>query len=369
MFPSAGKLANWLETYADALELNVWTRTTLDPTKSRFEDGKWHVTVLRTLADGTTTTRELAVSHIILATGLSGGLPKLPTPVEGQDSWEGEILHSSQVQSGKVYADKKVLVVGAASSANDLAMDIANHGGHPTILQRSPTFVMSIENGVLRGVKRLAATKMSTEEFDYGVYSVPLPLAKPCYQRFTKFLAYLDRDLLSGLNQVGFKTWGGIDDTGFVFCKLSESLLMAVGIARGGGVYYDTGACRLILDGKINVIPGEIESYIEDKKVTFSDGTSEEFDAVVFATGYTGYKDSVAGLLGEKYAKDLKPIGGFDADGEIAGIARECGIPNVYYSIGALQNARWFGTIIALQVIMEREGILGQRCGCASGLS
>lgn len=135
-------------------------------------------------------------------------------------------------------------------------------------------------------------------------------------------------------------------------------MLTVVGIARGGGVYYDTGACKLIIDGKIKMRQGEITAYGEDNVVQFSDGTSEEYDAVVYATGYTGYKDSVASLLGEQYARHLKPIGGFDEEGEIAGIARECGIPNVFYSIGALQNARWFGKIIAFQVLLGRAGLL-----------
>lgn len=218
-FPSAGKLANWLEVYAEALELNVWVRTTLDPSKSCFEDGKWHVTVTRSFAGGTSITRDLVVSHIILATGLSGGLAKLPHPVPGQDAWARKIAHSTQVHNGKEYAGKKVLVVGAASSANDLAMDIANHGGYPTLLQRSPTFVMSVENGVLRGLKKLAAGEMKLEELDYSTYSMPLPLAKPCFQRLTKYLEFMDRDLLAGLKQAGFQTWGGIEGTGFYFCE------------------------------------------------------------------------------------------------------------------------------------------------------
>lgn len=137
--------------------------------------------------------------------------------------------------------------------------------------------------------------------------------------------------------------------------------LTIVAIARAGGVYYDTGACQLILEGKIKVRQGEIASFTEDK-IKFKDGSDEAFDAVVFATGFTGYNDSVASLLGAEHAGNLTPVGGFDDDGEIAGIARDCGIPNVYFSIGALMNARWFGKIIALQIIAQREGLLGERC-------
>ena len=49
VYTPAQKLANWLESYADALELNVWTSSTV--TKATQDaNNEWDVTVER--ADG-----------------------------------------------------------------------------------------------------------------------------------------------------------------------------------------------------------------------------------------------------------------------------------------------------------------------------
>ena len=123
LFTSAGKLANWLEYYADIMELNVWLRSTTDPARTAFNSstGMWEVTVLRTNPDGSTKERVLRTSHVVLATGLGGGRPRIPPPFPGQESWKGEIVHSSQHRGGKGLAGKKVLVVGACTSAFDVS--------------------------------------------------------------------------------------------------------------------------------------------------------------------------------------------------------------------------------------------------------
>jgi cation diffusion facilitator CzcD-associated flavoprotein CzcO len=72
----AGKLANWLEYYAEAMELPVWT-STIATSASQDSQNLWHVTVER--ADGNK--RTLTVKHLIFATGFSGStyqLPKIP---------------------------------------------------------------------------------------------------------------------------------------------------------------------------------------------------------------------------------------------------------------------------------------------------
>lgn len=148
-FTPAGKLANWLESYTDALDLDVWTQATTDPARTKFnpKTGKWDVTVLRTMPDGTVRERLMHVQHVVMATGLSGGSMRMPPPVPGQDEWEGVIVHSSQHPGGASSRGKRVLVVGAATSGHDIAMDLVQNGAETTMLQRSRTFIMSIQNG------------------------------------------------------------------------------------------------------------------------------------------------------------------------------------------------------------------------------
>lgn len=149
-FMPAGKLANWLESYAEAMECNVWLKSTLDPARTKWDAAanKWNVVVLRTKADGSVEERPMSVGHIVLATGLAGGKAKMPPPFKGQEQWAGSIVHSSKHAGGDAWTGKKALVVGACTSAHDISADLVNKGVKTTMLQRSPTFIMSIKNGL-----------------------------------------------------------------------------------------------------------------------------------------------------------------------------------------------------------------------------
>ena len=110
MYTPAQKLAGWLEYYAEALELNVWTSSTV--TKATQDaNNEWDVTVVR--ADGST--RVLHVRHVVFAIGLGGNNPCIPE-VEGREGYEGQVWHSTQHNSAKDHFGKKVFIVGAATS-------------------------------------------------------------------------------------------------------------------------------------------------------------------------------------------------------------------------------------------------------------
>src|SRR5690606_5944468 len=104
------KLANWLEFYADAMELNVWTSTELE--SGSFDDHSQRWTA-RLLIEGGRQ-REVHPSHIILATGASG-LPYWPT-IPGMDSFRGTLVHSAEFQGGERREGAKAIVFGTGNS-------------------------------------------------------------------------------------------------------------------------------------------------------------------------------------------------------------------------------------------------------------
>ena len=67
------QFANWLEHYAEVLELNVWTSSTTTSVSQDPNTNKWYITVKRG-QDGIE--RKFIVNHLIFATGLGG--PKMP---------------------------------------------------------------------------------------------------------------------------------------------------------------------------------------------------------------------------------------------------------------------------------------------------
>ena len=67
------KLANWFESYVEALELNFWTGTELAGGSYDERAQRWTVTLRR--ADGSE--RTMRPRHVVMATGVSG-IPSSP---------------------------------------------------------------------------------------------------------------------------------------------------------------------------------------------------------------------------------------------------------------------------------------------------
>jgi cation diffusion facilitator CzcD-associated flavoprotein CzcO len=81
-----------------------------------------------------------------MATSLAG-VPMLPK-ISGMDTFKGTIRHSTAHDSSREWIGKKVMVVGTSSSGFDTAYDFARRGIDVTILQRSPTYLMSLTHSV-----------------------------------------------------------------------------------------------------------------------------------------------------------------------------------------------------------------------------
>lgn len=354
-YTPAGKLANFLESYVEVLELNVWTQTTLDASRTRFDAkaNKWNVTVVRTESDGTHMERDFTISHIVMATGLGGGQPKMPAPFPGQSEWDGTAIHSSKHVTGSDWKGKRALVVGACTSGHDICVDFAQNGVDVTMLQRTPTFVMSVDKGQAVMVSGLYNENMrSVDVQDRLGESNPKFVVKLFHKRLVKVLEDQDQELLAGLTAKGFKHWNGPEESGFIMMALEKA----------GGYYFSTGGSEAIVRGDIQVKQGEIASFDSGRTVTFKDGSKERFDVVIFATGYTGFPDTVRATLGDQYATTFNPVWGLDAEGEIRGVARHTNIPNTFFAVGALAGSRMTSKVISLQILAQRLGVFGERC-------
>lgn len=139
-------------------------------------------------------------------------------------------------------------------------------------------------------------------------------------------------------------------------------------LEKAGGYYFSTGGSELIANGDIKVKQGEIASFGTDTEVTFKDGSKEHFDVIVFATGYTGFPDTIRETIGGNYAEIFNPVWGLDEEGEIRGVARESGIPNFFFLVGNLSACRMSSKVLALQIKAQIMGIFGERCESRSSL-
>lgn len=63
---------------------------------------------------------------------------KVVPHVNGLDSFEGVVIHSSEYRTGSAFKGKDVLVVGSGNSGMEIAFDLFEAGARPSIVVRSP---------------------------------------------------------------------------------------------------------------------------------------------------------------------------------------------------------------------------------------
>ncbi|KAH8084312.1 hypothetical protein BXZ70DRAFT_568551 [Cristinia sonorae] len=342
----AKKLANWLEHYVDIMDIDVWTDTLVRTATRDDQSGKWAVTV-RDL----TTEKEKVVTtdHVVFAIGFGGG--KWAPSVPDREKFTGEVLHSADFRSARNYLGKKVVVVGACTSAHDIAADCVEHGVDVTLLQRSSTYIMTTKEGMPRLFKPLYwEGGPPTDAADRIANTLPVRLNKLLWARKTRSIAEADRDLLDALHSVGYETNDG-EEGGWLWLAMK----------RGGGYYLDVGACQMIIDGKIKIKHGiQIERFTP-MGVKFDDSTEVQADVLIFATGYGDQRDVMRPIVGDTVADRMPKIWGLNQEGEPNGVWRELGTDGLWYMIGNFAWARFFSKHMALQIKAKQVGLFGTR--------
>ncbi|KAL2682330.1 hypothetical protein Neosp_006780 [[Neocosmospora] mangrovei] len=333
----------YMQWYASALELNIWTKSSVAKAEQDGQ-GNWTVVIDKEGKEA----RTLHPKQVVMATSLCG-TPMLPD-VPGMTDFKGTIRHSTAHDSSRDFVGKKVCVVGTSSSGFDTAYDCARRGIDVTLLQRSPTYIMSLTHSVPRIIGNYGPDdeqkRPDLEEQDRLFFATPTGPGEEFGRRNAKILEDLDRPLLDALHARGLRTWRGQRNTG-------NSTL---GQTRNGGFYFDAGACEHIINGNIKVEPGYIERFTENK-VVLSGGRERDFDLVVFATGFTNTIDSVRSTLGDKIADQVTPIWGIDDEGEFKTAYRETGVPNLWIFVGYLPYTRFHSKLLAMRLKALKEGI------------
>ncbi|KAH9931321.1 uncharacterized protein B0H18DRAFT_991152 [Fomitopsis serialis] len=319
-YSPAQKLANWLEYYAEAMELNIWTSSSAESVKLQ-SDGRYEVVVKK--ADGTT--RTFHVDHVVLALGFGGGVPNMPT-FPGQEDFQGQVLHSTQFKTARDHAGKKVVVIGACNSAHDIASDYEEHGVDVTLYQRSDTYVMSTKEGMPRIFGDTFWEGAGTTDVgDFVHTSLPTFMMKELHKRVTHDIAQADRVLLDGLKKVGFKLGFGFDGAGLLYNAMT----------RGGGYYLDVGASQKIVDGKIKLKNDSVIERFTETGIKFEDGSELDADVIIYATGFESAAKAINRVVGDELSAQIQPIWDLNEEGEQKGSWRWLGIPNMWYMLGA----------------------------------
>ena len=337
------KFADWLESYAKLLDLNVWTSTTFLNGHYDEDAQVWTIHVRR--EDGSI--RTLHPRHFVVAGGLFGS-PKIPA-IKGIESFRGVVAHSDEFQGGGDFAGKKTLVVGAGVSGHELAHDLYEHGADVTMLQRSATYVVSYESYHKYWSGHLFSEDATfpPDFADQIAYATPNLRSDEIQKKLVKQAAEEDKGLLDRLAARGFKFEWGPDGTGIIGAHMS-----------GRDSYQiDIGASGLIADGKIQLKQGlELAEVKDGNTVVFSDGSELEVELIVFATGYEQFWKHISPSLGTAAAKIDKAYGRA-ADNEYANTWRRSAQPGLWFGTGFIRMARFYTTFTALLIKAIEEGI------------
>jgi cation diffusion facilitator CzcD-associated flavoprotein CzcO len=334
------KLANWFEAYVDAMELNYWTSTEFAGGAYDEADGRWSVTLRR--SDGTT--RTMRPKHVVLATGVSG-LPNLPDIPTLKD-FAGTVLHSSRYDDGENWKGKRAIVIGTGNSGHDIAQDLYSSGAAVTLVQRSPTLITNIEPSAQ--LAYAAYNEGTLDDNDLIATSMPLSVAKKSHQAITERSKELDKDLLDGLRDRGFKLDYGENGTGWQFKYLT----------RGGGYYFNVGCSDLVISGEIALAQfSDIEGFVAEG-AKLRNGETIAADLIVLATGYKGQQHLVRNLFGDEVADRVGPIWDFGDNQELRNMYVRTAQPGLWFIAGSLAQCRINSKYLALQIKAVEAGLL-----------
>jgi len=334
-------LGNWLEMYAEAMELNCWPGTEL--TKGSFDSStkRWTVTLKR--ADGSE--RVMHPRHVIFSNGTSGiaRVPDLP----GLKDFAGDKFHSHGFKSGVAWRGKKALVLGTGNSGHDIAQDLYSNGVDTSIIQRGSTTVVSIDPSAKLNYA-LYEEGPSVADCDLIATATTYPLLIRAYQATAKRMIELDKDLIAALKARGFKYDLGEDDTGHQM-KYRR---------RGGGYYLNAGCSDLIIDHKIGLLQyDDIEKFVPEGAL-MKDGTIQQADLLVLATGYYSQQEVVRRLMGDEVADRVGQVWGIGANGELANMWTRTPQEGLWFMGGALAQARIYSKYVALQIKAIELGLI-----------
>ena len=249
--------AGYLANYAQRFRLRVSLGERVAAIRPARDPGlPWEVETSR---------RRLRAEVVILATGhyTDSRIPDW----EGIDSFGGRLLHSAEYRTGREFVGQRALVVGLGNSGAEIATDLVEQGAASvSVAVRTPPPIVTRE---LFGVVPVQV---------FGIALMPLRIPRVV----DRVGAALRRIGVGDLRRYGIEkaAWGPFT-------------------ARRPAVI-DVGFLEVLKGGRVTVRPAL--RRLTPRGVEYADGSSEEVDVVVAATGFdTGLVEmlrKVSGIVG-----------------------------------------------------------------------
>lgn len=282
----------------------------------RVREARWSSQTSRwTLqVDTPTGCQTITCSFLMVCTGYyrydGGYLPDF----SGIDSFPGPVIHPQEWPDDFAFAGKRVALIGSGATAMTLAPRLADTASHVSVVQRSPSYVISrpqrdrIANLLLRWLPRKVALPVIRAK-NISLMTFSLYLARQAPQRMGE--AIIDRakrELPAGYDS----------ETHFrPRYKIWDNRLCLI---RNGDLFQSIGR------GDVTMVTGEIERFTEDGLLLTS-GDHVPADIVVAATGF-----HMRLFGGIEFFRDDEPID-FSSTVCYKGMMLD-GVPNFAFTVG-----------------------------------
>nr|QLD98960.1 YUCCA2 [Lilium sp. c110941] len=253
MYPDKRQFVSYLEDYAQRFKIRPVFNAAVESAEYDGVAGAWRVRTER----GNYVSRWLVVA--------SGENAEAVVPeIEGVGEFKGGVIHTSSYKSGEVFQGKKVLVVGCGNSGMEVCLDLCNHNAKPSIVVRDTVHVLP------------------REMLGRSTFGLSMWLLKWLPVKVVDSLLLLVARLALG-------------DTAQLGLERPELGPLELKSLTGKTPVLDVGTLSKIRDGEIKVCPGI--DRLTDEGALFADGSTENFDLVILATGY---KSNVPSWLKER---------------------------------------------------------------------
>jgi monooxygenase len=280
-------------------------------------DARWTLDVRDTR---TNTVEQISCHFLMGCTGYydyaAGYTPDLP----GRDRFRGTVIHPQHWPEELDYTGKRVIVIGSGATAVTLVPEMAKRAAHVTMLQRSPTYVMSrpAKDPIVGWLR----TKVSQDTAGRIARWKNVFLAQAFYNYSRRFPEHARNLIIKGVEKA---TRGKVDvATHFTpsYMPWDQRLCFVP----------DNDLFDAITAGTVTVVTDHIDTFTETG-ITLRSGQTLEADIIVTATGL-----------------QLKLWGGMtlDVDGVTVDPAKQfvyrgmmvSDVPNFAFAIG-YTNASW----------------------------
>lgn len=103
------------------------------------KDSRWYVEAVRGEGEPVT----ISCNYLFMCSGYYNYDQGYMPDFEGVEDFSGPIVHPQKWDTSLDYTDKKIVVIGSGATAVTLVPSMAKDAAHVTMLQRSPTYIVS----------------------------------------------------------------------------------------------------------------------------------------------------------------------------------------------------------------------------------